>query len=442
MKLKPPSSNNTATGVDGWESLQSHLNPLGAATPDTQSDPLADSPKLDNDSNLDSLQLADSLLDNVIKCTDCNKPVLQASLEDHQATCPNSQNPQSLKRRLSQDSNPTQPKKSKITLHFNNSNSPTPPVAAAADTPNPSASNANSTSSLPNSTKPSPSPLPNINPTLPQASIASTSSTVPPLPENAKKNKRVVDPDRQCCVINERGLPCQRSLTCKTHNMSSKRAVPHRSVSFDILLLEWQKASRLGKERELLSKGLRGDPLGSIGVGSEDSQNGKKDGGNGKKKRASLVDGLQPNSPLGGGGGTSNLLVGNSNGSTLLNPSSTLLKKSKKPSTSSNLPLFTRVGEAPTPTGSEDEYGGGGEESEDYLSSSDEVESVLLSLRRLPKGVPLAGVREGGGSGWGASGWWTGRNRKLGRLRGVMGGGMGENGAGGIFGGANGQGKR
>lgn len=226
--------------------------------------------------------------------------------------------------------------------------------------------------------------------------------------------------------------------------MSSKRAVPHRSVSFDILLLEWQKASRLGKERELLSKGLRpGDPS-SIVVGLEDSQNGKKDGnGNGKKKRgASLIDGLQPNSPLGGsgGGGTSNLLVGNSNGSTLLNPSSTLLKKSKKPSTSSNLPLFTRVGEAPTPTGSDDEYGAGGEESEDYLSSSDEVESVLLSLRRLPKGVPLAGVREGGGSGWGASGWWTGRNRKLGRLRGVMGGGMGENGAGGIFGGGNGGG--
>jgi len=44
----------------------------------------ADSPRLDNDSNLDSLQLADSQLDNLIKCTLCNKPVLQASLGDHQ----------------------------------------------------------------------------------------------------------------------------------------------------------------------------------------------------------------------------------------------------------------------------------------------------------------------------------------------------------------------
>lgn len=26
MKLKPPPSNNTATGAEGWESLQSHLN--------------------------------------------------------------------------------------------------------------------------------------------------------------------------------------------------------------------------------------------------------------------------------------------------------------------------------------------------------------------------------------------------------------------------------
>jgi len=244
--------------------------------------------------------------------------------------------------------------------------------------------------------------------------------------------KIVVDPDRQCCVINERGLPCQRSLTCKTHNMSSKRAVPHRSVSFDILLLEWQKASRIGKEREALSKGLRG------GDTVMDESKEKV----GKKKRGSLVEGLQ-GSPLSGDSTT--LLPTHS-------PSSTSLKKSKKPSTSTSLPLFTRVGEAPSRTASDEEGNQeqGFEESSDYLSSSDEVESVLLSIRKLPRGQALGGIREGGGSGWGAAGWWTGRNRKLARLRGSIGGnsfggvggeGQGQGGGGGgIFGSGNLQG--
>lgn len=213
--------------------------------------------------------------------------------------------------------------------------------------------------------------------------------------------------------------------------MSSKRAVPHRSVSFDILLLEWQKASRIGKEREALSKGLRG------GDTVMDESKEKV----GKKKRGSLVEGLQ-GSPL---SRDSTLLPTNS-------PSSTSLKKSKKPSTStSSLPLFTRVGEAPSRTASDEENEQGfGEESSDYLSSSDEVESVLLSIRKLPRGQPLGGIREGGGSGWGAAGWWTGRNRKLARLRGSIGGnsfggGVGEGqgqggGGGGIFGSGNLQG--
>ncbi|KAK0549798.1 SAGA complex subunit Sgf73 [Tilletia horrida] len=48
--------------------------------------------------------------------------------------------------------------------------------------------------------------------------------------------------DRQCGVVTEKG-PCSRSLTCKSHSMGAKRAVPGRSKPYDELLFEWQKAT-------------------------------------------------------------------------------------------------------------------------------------------------------------------------------------------------------
>ena len=58
-----------------------------------------------------------------------------------------------------------------------------------------------------------------------------------------KKHRGPVDLDRQCGVINDKGLPCSRSLTCKSHSMGAKRNVPGRSQPYDKLLFEWQKAT-------------------------------------------------------------------------------------------------------------------------------------------------------------------------------------------------------
>lgn len=52
-----------------------------------------------------------------------------------------------------------------------------------------------------------------------------------------------VDLDKQCGVINDKNLPCSRSLTCKSHSMGAKRAVQGRSKAYDELLLEWQRAN-------------------------------------------------------------------------------------------------------------------------------------------------------------------------------------------------------
>ncbi|RDB20851.1 SAGA-associated factor 73 [Hypsizygus marmoreus] len=65
-----------------------------------------------------------------------------------------------------------------------------------------------------------------------------------PAPKVTKgRLKGPVDFDRQCGVINDKGLPCSRSLTCKSHAMGAKRAVQGRSRNYDDLLLDWQRAN-------------------------------------------------------------------------------------------------------------------------------------------------------------------------------------------------------
>src|SRR5882762_3852666 len=55
--------------------------------------------------------------------------------------------------------------------------------------------------------------------------------------------KGPVDYDKQCGVINDKNLPCSRSLTCKSHSMGAKRAVQGRSKLYDELLLDWNRAN-------------------------------------------------------------------------------------------------------------------------------------------------------------------------------------------------------
>ncbi|KAG6337345.1 hypothetical protein ID866_1718, partial [Astraeus odoratus] len=71
------------------------------------------------------------------------------------------------------------------------------------------------------------------------------------LSEPSKKKAKVakgrakgpVDYDKHCGVINDKGLPCSRALTCKAHSMGAKRAVQGRSKPYDELLLEWNRAN-------------------------------------------------------------------------------------------------------------------------------------------------------------------------------------------------------
>lgn len=55
---------------------------------------------------------------------------------------------------------------------------------------------------------------------------------------------RLYDPELHCGVVVDGTGPCTRSLTCKSHQVSLRRAVPGRSKPFDQLLAERREANQ------------------------------------------------------------------------------------------------------------------------------------------------------------------------------------------------------
>ncbi|RCK57255.1 SAGA-associated factor 73 [Candida viswanathii] len=62
---------------------------------------------------------------------------------------------------------------------------------------------------------------------------AAAKQELTPKPKPAAKPKGPVDVEKQCGVALPSGGLCARSLTCKTHSMGAKRAVPGRSAPYD-----------------------------------------------------------------------------------------------------------------------------------------------------------------------------------------------------------------
>ncbi|XP_064473008.1 ataxin-7-like isoform X2 [Ornithodoros turicata] len=68
---------------------------------------------------------------------------------------------------------------------------------------------------------------------------------------------REYDPNKHCGVlVGDSGKPCTRSLTCKTHSLSLRRAVPGRRKNFDDLLMD----HRAAKEASLASASVAKTP--------------------------------------------------------------------------------------------------------------------------------------------------------------------------------------
>ncbi|KAH8801480.1 SCA7, zinc-binding domain-containing protein [Xylogone sp. PMI_703] len=62
------------------------------------------------------------------------------------------------------------------------------------------------------------------------------------------KPRGPVDVERQCGVMKD-GVPCARSLTCKSHSMGAKRAVAGRSLPYDMLLTAYQKKNQAKQQK-------------------------------------------------------------------------------------------------------------------------------------------------------------------------------------------------
>ncbi|OXV06575.1 hypothetical protein Egran_05657 [Elaphomyces granulatus] len=63
------------------------------------------------------------------------------------------------------------------------------------------------------------------------------------------KPKGPVDVEKQCGVTLANGMQCARSLTCKSHSMGAKRAVPGRSLPYDMLLQAYQKKNQARQQK-------------------------------------------------------------------------------------------------------------------------------------------------------------------------------------------------
>ncbi|KAL6174224.1 SAGA complex subunit Sgf73 [Exserohilum turcicum] len=70
--------------------------------------------------------------------------------------------------------------------------------------------------------------------------------------QKGAKPKGPVDVERQCGVTLPNGGYCARSLTCKSHSMGLKRAVPGRSLPYDMLLAQYQKKNQAKIQRSLI----------------------------------------------------------------------------------------------------------------------------------------------------------------------------------------------
>ncbi|KAL2102707.1 hypothetical protein ACEWY4_001875 [Coilia grayii] len=116
------------------------------------------------------------------------------------------------------------------------------------------------------SASPSPSSLDRRPSASPSPSSLDRRASAPPSPldrkhQNGTKGSRhkrvsgrIFDPNKHCGVLDpETKRPCTRSLTCKTHSLTHRRAVPGRKKDFDILLAEHKgraKEKEVGHKRD------------------------------------------------------------------------------------------------------------------------------------------------------------------------------------------------
>ncbi|KAI0821563.1 SCA7, zinc-binding domain-containing protein [Irpex lacteus] len=214
-----------------WDKL-----PSSPSAPDTPSDP--PSPPTQWLSAKDMKIFGASPLSStvgLVRCRDCEKPVMRSAMAEHAESC--------AKIRAAE----RKAGKGKTDLDINKNKK----RKAEDDEPTPE------------------------DPSAPKKKKAATKVT-------KGRVKGPVDLDQHCGVINDKGLPCSRSLTCKTHSMGAKQPQLREPVK-----RESKAAKKERKEKEKAEK-KKAAQEAAIAAGLDPS--GKKSSGTGGGATASSVE--------------------------------------------------------------------------------------------------------------------------------------------------------
>ncbi|KAK4624250.1 SAGA-associated factor 73 [Fulvia fulva] len=92
----------------------------------------------------------------------------------------------------------------------------------------------------------------------------------------AARPKAPVDVEKQCGVELPQGGQCARSLTCKSHSMGAKRAVPGRSAPYDKLLMEYQRKNQAKLQKAAFDANAPNPDDDNLDVGPVDSEEEKE----------------------------------------------------------------------------------------------------------------------------------------------------------------------
>lgn len=185
-------------------------------------------------------------LNSIVKykiCKTCNRPIGVQSLENHIKICkmrPKKNSSNSTY--LNEDDVPLRKRKNKVeveqsSVDSSRNNTPAPPTPNAKPKKKYKKSQTQKEKEA-------------ANAAAAAAAAANGSDRGPKkkkLPSKTKqvgKTKGPVDVEKQCGVALPNGGFCARSLTCKTHSMGAKRAVPGRSAPYDVLLQQYQKRNQ------------------------------------------------------------------------------------------------------------------------------------------------------------------------------------------------------
>ncbi|KAG0370300.1 hypothetical protein BGZ54_006986 [Gamsiella multidivaricata] len=164
------------------------------------------------------MPMSDDLV--VVTCTSCDKPMIPSAYKEHRAKCKaqlaeaSAESPLVIRTDIQDkkaDTSRIKKRKESTTME-----EPETPLSTV---------------------EMSPPPTPEKKPHEKKQKVAKPPKVKPP-----GRIKGPLDLDKQCGVVMiPGGPPCARSLTCKSHSMSSKRAVEGRSRPYDVLLGMYQK---------------------------------------------------------------------------------------------------------------------------------------------------------------------------------------------------------